>query len=138
MSVKEYKPKKPGATYTEESCYIIEDSGERKEFDTGAVRDTEKNKPRFDLIPPHALKRVADVYARGALKYGENNWIKGMPFTRFLSSGMRHIEAWRRGERNEDHLAQAIFNLLALIEFEELNRNDLNDIIKYDVYKQKT
>lgn len=37
----------------------IEDSGERQEFDTGAVRDIQEGKGRYDLIPPEPLMRLA-------------------------------------------------------------------------------
>lgn len=110
---------------------IIKDSGEIQKFDTGAVRDTVEGKPRFDLIPPHALKRVADVYMKGAIKYDEWNWFKGIPFNRCIGSAMRHVEAFRRGETDEDHLGQAVFNLLAIMEFQDVGRKDLDDMKKY-------
>jgi len=116
--------------------YKTKDSGERQEFTTGAVRDTQQDKPRFDLIPPHALKRVAEVYTRGAIKYDEWNWFKGIPFQRCLASCMRHVESFRRGETDEDHLAQAVFNLLAIMEFQDVGREDLDDMQNYDLPKK--
>jgi len=115
--------------------FETKDSGKRQSFVTGAVRDVQDDKPRFDLIPPHALKRLADVYARGAIKYDEWNWFKGIPIQRCLASAMRHVEAFRRGEVDEDHLSQAVFNLMAIIEFQEVGRDDLDDMIKYDQKK---
>ena len=53
--------------------YETKDSGERVNFDSGFVRDIADSKPRYDLIPPALLKRLADVYARGSKKYGDNN-----------------------------------------------------------------
>ncbi len=106
--------------------YTTKDSGKRESFESGAVRDTQDNKPRYDLIPPKGLRRVADVYARGAVKYDDHNWRKGMPSSRFMASLLRHVEAYRRGERDEDHIAQAIFNALALIEFEGTEFDDLS------------
>lgn len=112
--------------------FIIKDSGKREEFKSGAVRDTQDGKPRFDLIPPHALKRLADVYMRGANKYSEWNWFTGIPFQRCIASAMRHIESFRRGETDEDHLAQSVFNLMAIMEFQDCNRKDLDNMQKYD------
>lgn len=103
--------------------YITEDSGERRSFKTGAVRDTDINKPRYDLIPPHALWRVAMLYARGAQKYGENNWQKGIPSQQMLASAMRHMEAYRRGDETEDHLAAVAWNVLALMQYEAEGRD---------------
>ena len=57
----------------QQTDYLLEDSGERQQFDTGAVRDPAKGKGRYDLITPHGLKRLAlhyeaDVYKRQALR----------------------------------------------------------------------
>jgi hypothetical protein len=103
--------------------FSTHDSGERRKFATGAVRDTDSDKPRFDLIPPHALQRVAELYTRGAAKYGENNWHKGIPSQQMLASAMRHMEAYRRGETDEDHLAAVVWNVLALMQYEEEKKN---------------
>lgn len=107
--------------------FVIKDSGAREEFDTGARRDTQDGKPRFDLIPPGPLRRLAMVYEGGLRKYGENNWTKGMPVTRYLASAERHMEAYRSGERDEDHLAQAVWNIMAMMHFEHTAFNDLFD-----------
>jgi hypothetical protein len=100
--------------------FTTKDSGERRTFESGAVRDSDEGKPRYDLIPAQAMHRVAKLYARGAKKYGENNWQKGMPSQQVLASAMRHLEAYRRGDAdNEDHLAAVVWNILALMEYEE-------------------
>ncbi len=113
--------------------FILEDSkGKKESFKSGAVRDTAENKTRYDLIPPHALKRLADIYMKGAKKYDERNWEKGIPFNRCIASAMRHLEAFRLGINDEDHLAQCVWNLFAIMEFQDLNRNDLDDMIKYE------
>ncbi len=38
--------------------FAIKDSGERREFDTGANRDVDDGKPRFDLIPLTVLRQM--------------------------------------------------------------------------------
>lgn len=121
----------PGTNKT--SGYITKDSGKREEFESGAVRDTQDDKPRYDLIPPKGLKRVAELYSRGAVKYNDHNWRKGMPCSRFMASLMRHVEAYRRGERDEDHLAAVCFNALAMLEFEDTKWDDLADLWDEDV-----
>lgn len=108
--------------------YETKDSGERESFSSGAVRDTQANKPRFDLIPPKGLKRVAELFARGASKYDDHNWRKGMPNSRFMASMLRHVEAYRAGDRDEDHIAAVVFNALAIIEFEDTEWDDLKDL----------
>lgn len=110
------------------SQFKIKDSGKRQRFDGGAVRDTEDDKPRFDLIPPLAELRLAIHYAKGAKKYDEWNWSLGMPYSRFLASLKRHLAAFERGETDEDHLAALVFNAMSLMHFQECGRDDLDDI----------
>lgn len=87
--------------------------------ETGAQRDSREGKGRYDLLPPAAIRRLAGVYERGAKKYAERNWEKGMPLSRCMDSALRHTLQYLEGHRDEDHLAQAVFNLMAVIEYEE-------------------
>lgn len=100
--------------------FITKDSGKRESFSTGAVRDSQSDKPRYDLISPFALKRIANLMVRGANKYGERNWEKGMPKERFYASALRHLLQYAQGDQDEDHLAAACFNIMALLHFDEL------------------
>lgn len=111
----------------------LKDSGERQEFSTGAVRDTATGKGRFDLISPIFLRRLARVLEKGAAKYGERNWEKGQPLGRYLDSALRHINCVLLKQRDEDHAAQAAWNLHALIHTAEMVASgqlpaDLDDI----------
>lgn len=114
--------------------FVVADSGERQVFSTGAQRDSQEEKPRFDLIPPHALRRLAYVYARGAAKYDENNWMKGMPYSRILASLERHLQDFKEGKGDEDHLAQVVWNGIALIQYQELPQfyGHLDDLVDYN------
>lgn len=107
--------------------FVTKDSGKRQEFASGAVRDTVEGKPRYSLIPVKALRRWADLMARGASKYGERNWELGMLTSRFLDSGMRHLFSYLEGDRTEDHLAAVLFNVGAMIHFEDTEWDDLNE-----------
>lgn len=109
------------------SPFVTVDSGKREEFTSGAVRDTQENKPRYELIPPGPLKRVAELYARGALKYGDNNWRKGIPYMRIMGSLLRHAYAWILGDRIEDHLAAVVFNAFTLMHYEDTTDGRLDD-----------
>lgn len=93
-----------------------------------------KGKTRYELIPPNALKALADVYTRGAHKYsvykdssgrlidgkdipfedspkyelvedGVHNWRKGMSWTGIMDSTKRHIEAFRLGEDFDEEMS---------------------------------
>lgn len=103
-----------------DKAFVTKDSGAREAFATGSVRDTQEGKPRYGLIPVEALKRLAELYARGAVKYGKHNWRKGQPFERTYESLYRHLMQWASGERDEDHLAAVAWGAMALMTYEEL------------------
>lgn len=107
--------------------FITKDSGARQEFASGMVRDTQEGKPRYDLIPVSSLKRLANLYMRGAVKYDDNNWMKGQPYSRTYASLFRHMMAWREGDRSEDHLSAVAWNAFALMYYED-NKPELDDL----------
>ena len=150
----------------------ILDSGNRTEFETGAVRDIQQGKGRFDLMPldimsevfavefadefedgslpessiayvlgdvagfqrtgnirwlciaivhysqavhvclPTLMLDVAKHFENGALKYGEHNWEKGIPISRYIDSALRHLMKGLAGETDEDHAAAFIWNCM--------------------------
>ncbi|KKM13788.1 hypothetical protein LCGC14_1712650 [marine sediment metagenome] len=98
----------------------MEDSGERKEFDTGAVRDSAEDKPRPDLISPYAQWRKGEWLRLGAIKYDERNWEKGMQFSRCVASMFRHLLQYMMGKTNEDHLAAIAVNAEFLMHYEKM------------------
>lgn len=94
-------------------------SSPTKKFETGAVRSSDADSERFDLISPIALRRLARTCAEGAAKYGEHNWLKGIPVSDLLNHAIRHIVLFLLGDSTEDHLAHAMWNLMAAIHFDE-------------------
>jgi hypothetical protein len=88
-------------------------------FSTGAVRGTDAENVRFDLITPIGLRRLAETCAEGAKKYGDRNWLRGIPASVMLNHAIRHIYLWLEGDRTEDHLAHASWNILGVCHFEE-------------------
>src|ERR1019366_679562 len=94
--------------------YETRDSGTREQFKSGMVRDTQNGKPRYDLIDRAFLKRWADLMARGAQKYGEENWRQASgesELKRFRASAIRHMYQWLDGDTTEDHAAAIAFNV---------------------------
>lgn len=112
------------------SKYITKKPPKAEKFGTGAKRGNRIGKGRFDLITPFLEPRLAGIYERGAVHYGDRNWEKGMPFSRFLDSAKRHLNQFERGLVDEDHLGQAIWNLACILHFQE-TRPDLDDLPKY-------
>jgi len=113
-----------------EHRFTLKDSGQREAFESGMVRDIREGKGRYDLISPIALRRLAIVYEKGAVKYEDRNWEKGAPMSRFMDSALRHLNQYKEGKRDEDHIAQACWNLFAMLHFDEV-KPELNDLPSY-------
>lgn len=114
----------------------VKDSGERRNFDTGSVRDKRTGKGRFDLMSPIVELRDAKHLENGAAKYGDRNWELGQNLSSYIDSAKRHISKYMEGHRDEDHLAAARWNLGALIHTEEMVKRgilpaSLNDLPQY-------
>ena len=159
----------------------ILDSGNRTEFETGAVRDVQQGKGRFDLMPldimsevfavefadefeessiadvlksiaffqrtgnirwlciaivhygqavhvslPTLMLDVARHFENGALKYGERNWEKGIPISRYIDSAMRHLMKDLAGGTDEDHAAAFVWNCMCAA-WTRMHKPELDD-----------
>lgn len=111
---------------------MIKDSGDRTEFDTGAVRDMHTGKGRMDLLPTTAIIELSKHCEAGALKYGERNVDKGIPQHSLIDSGLRHLVKYLRGDNDENHLVAALWNIAWAVE-QEVNRPELNDLPNREV-----
>lgn len=98
------------------------DSGERREFGTGAVRDMADGKGDMYSLPAAAIIRLSKHYEQGAKKYTRLNYQKGIPISAFMDSALRHIFKYLDGWQDEDHLSAAAFNILGAIQMEERNQ----------------
>jgi len=99
-----------------------------KQFDSGAIRSSSADSVRYDLISPIGIRRLAETYAEGAIKYGPGNWLKGIPTSDLFNHAVRHLYLWLAGDTSEDHLAHAAWNIFAIMHFEE-TRPELIDIL---------
>ncbi len=84
----------------------------------------DEGKVRHDLIPAWAMERLAEVYTYGAQKYDDDNWLKGMDWSKVQGPLERHYNKWKRGsirdtESNCYHLAQVAWNAIALMIYQE-------------------
>ena len=152
---------------TFEQC--IKDSGERREFETGAVRDIQEGKGRCDLMPLDVVgkwlnsdiltviqdfKTTGDVdflygaltyfvvetswddqsmilqtakhFEAGAVKYGDNNWQKGIPVHCYIDSAVRHYLKFLRGDDDEPHDRAFVWNIMCCI-WTCIHKPELND-----------
>ena len=115
--------KEPQLTSNQKKVLMSEVKNLNREFDTGAQRDTGDGKLRMSLVPHAELKRVMKRYLDGAVKYGENNWMKGMPLSVFYDCMHRHLDAWWRGDDSEDHAAAVVWNMLCAMHTETKAHN---------------
>lgn len=93
-------------------------SGEKQVYASGYQRDTSKGKVRYDLVPLGPLKRLAELYTRGAELYGDRNWELASgeeEMSRFRASAWRHFIQFMNDEYDEDHAAAAVWNLFAIM-----------------------
>lgn len=77
---------------------------------------------RFDLIPAKAMRQVARLYGRGALKYACHNWRRGYAWSLSIAALERHLAAFKEREDIDPetecpHLAAVIFHALSLLTF---------------------
>jgi hypothetical protein len=105
----------------------IQDSGNRTQFPTGAVRDIHTGKGRMDLLPACALIRLSKHFESGATKYDERNWEIGIPVHSFIDSALRHLMNYLDGKTDEDHLCAAAWNCMCAMWTEE-KHPELQDI----------
>lgn len=96
----------------------------------GLRYDTGKN--RLDLIPPEWVWGLGDVLTKGAAKYEDRNWEKGMKWSRVFGPMLRHAYKFMAGERYDEetgchHLAMVAWNALALMSYDlrEIGEDDL-------------
>lgn len=90
----------------------------------GAVKHDD-GKVRMDLVPPAAIRALAEVYTVGAAKYAPHNWRKGMSWSRVYAAVQRHLTAWAMGEDLDpedglSHLAHAMWGMATLLEYDRL------------------
>jgi len=87
---------------------------------TGGVKG--RKDERFDLFPWDALEEVARVYAVGARKYADDNWMRGYAWRLSFGALIRHVSHTMCGEDRDPetgclHLAHAAWHCLTLITF---------------------
>ena len=159
---------------------VLKDSGNRQQFESGAVRDIQEGKGRCDLLPLdivgdlldapelkliekfkeakdvkflyEAIKYFAittetDIYTlmlelskhfeSGAVKYGENNWKKGMDLHCYLSSGPRHFLEYKRGDTDEPHNRAFVWNMICAA-WTYIHKPELDDVERDISHKTST
>lgn len=83
---------------------------------------------RYDLIPPDALRQVAELYGKGAEKYADHNWRRGYAWSLSFAALQRHAWQFWNGEDYDEetmcaHMTSVAFHALALVTFMSEHRD---------------
>lgn len=100
-----------------------------------------KGKLRYDLIPSFAQEQYANVLTKGAIKYGDHNWKRGMKWTSVIASLERHLAAVKKGEDYDEetgllHTAHIMCNAAFLTEYYKIYPQGDNRDHKYLVQQK--
>jgi len=82
---------------------IRKETGEKREFSTGAKRQAAAGKGTPVLFPGDAYLEVCKHFEEGAIHYSGRNWEKGLPLSTFIDSIERHIAQEKMGLTDESH-----------------------------------
>lgn len=111
----------------------IKPSESNRSFDTGAQRGEDKGRGKPSLLPFNAMYtllmcfkhvhefpwlaiiELSKVYEGGARKYKPRNWESGIPAAAFVDSAHRHLQKFVRGDTDEPHCGQYVWNLMGLL-----------------------
>ena len=94
---------------------IKKESGPKREFFTGAERQSSEGKGTPVLVPGDAILDVAKHFERGAVVYEARNWEKGIPLSEILNSLERHLQAEKMGMTDESHARALVWNALVYL-----------------------
>ena len=97
----------------------LKDSGSRRDFATGSVRDRAEGKGAPHLLPWRAIQLGAMQMERGAAKYSARNWELGQPLSSYFDSAYRHLTKHWQGWTDEPHLDAFVWNALCYAETAE-------------------
>ena len=83
----------------------------------------DSGKLRMDLLPPEAIRALAQALTYGAAKYAPCQW-RGVSAERYEAAMLRHWLAWKEGEAIDpesglSHLAHVLCNAAFLVALEE-------------------
>jgi len=86
---------------------------------------TDKVSTGMALIPWHSILAIGKIFVEG-LRYGKNNWKKGMGDKDYqeerLEHALTHFALWKEGDRSEAHLAKVAWFCVTQLELERLEQ----------------
>jgi len=94
---------------------IKRETGEKREFSTGATKQAATGKGRPSLVPGDAVLEVSKHFEGGIEVHGERNWEKGIPLSVWLDSLERHLQQLKMGMTDEPHARALVWNALVYL-----------------------
>lgn len=90
--------------------------------------DRKDGKLMWELLPLQDMEDVVRVYTAGAQKYGADQW-QNLPngYQRYKAAMLRHLVEFEKGNWTDEetgciHLAQVVWNAIALLHIEKEKR----------------
>ena len=94
---------------------IKQETGDKREFSTGAKKQAAEGKGTPVLIPGDGLLELAKHFEDGAKLHGARNWEKGIPLSELINSLERHIQQEKLGYTDERHDRAIAWNALVYL-----------------------
>ena len=116
---------------------IKQESGEQREFATGAKRQAASGRGTPSLFPADAYIEICKHFEAGAVLHGARNWEKGLPISCFIDSLERHVAAVKMGKTDEEHYRAIAWNAVCMLATKvridgHILPKELDDLPKYN------
>lgn len=104
----------------------------------------DNDKIPYHLVSPYFIECVALILQKGAAKYAERNWEKGLSWSRCFRATLGHLFDWWMGREIDDgpggtglpHLWCAACNIMFLIHYSKFNK-EFDDRPRYAVKEEE-
>ncbi len=97
--------------------------------------------PRFDLVPPEAIRYLAERFTLGAQKYGDTNWKQNMPIRVLFQHGIGHINRLMSMDFAEDtakgHIGAILWMGAALAWYHEHDEEGFHEQLEAIIAKDR-
>ena len=101
--------------YKDKIMGIKTETGEKRQFSTGAKKQAAAGKGTPVLVPGDAILEVAKHFEEGAAVHGDRNWEKGIPLSELLNSLERHLQQEKMGLTDESHDRAILWNAIVYV-----------------------
>jgi len=110
--------------------HLERDSKNVVAYEGGSLRERVPGRGVYSCMPACSLRRLAQQYEYGKLKYGRNGeaYTDGLPVKDCIDSMFRHLVAYLDGDNTEDHMAAIAWGSFAVMFMEE-HKPQFQDVV---------